>query len=934
MKKRIKSLIAVITALSLCVACVVMPSYAATGFTDVATDAWYYDAVEYVNEQGYMVGVSDTKFDPEGTLTRGMYVTILYRMSEDYGSYAGADSGFTDVPTSEWYEDAVAWAVALGITNGVSETTFEPETAVTREQMATLTARYLSAYDIALDEIDDPVSGFGDIDEASDWALDSIELMRITGIIRGDDEGNYRPKDTATRAEAATIFTRLDSAIKALTGDETTPSDDDENEDENEEGGEETVTPTSDAEREYIEETLNLANNTEYTWSYSSSADAWVMSIVSAVAYPEIEDEEGVSVCVPGAYVTGIDTNGDGTVDVTAESYSRAVNGSLVIDYDAEITSTNGQVYTAATAPVILNTGAAGYSSSTNTTAGTTYAAEGYINVACGNRGKQSTATDEDGNTYYTGDAPSCLSDQKAAARFVKYNILLGNLPGSVDYFVSTGGSGGGAHATMFAATSNNSDFYDYQIAVGAVGVYQNEDGSYSTTVTIDGTDYEISDGAWGCIAYSAITSLYEADMALAFEYYLDTDYSFSSNFQAQLAEYLSEEYMEYINEQNLTVNEADVGFDLDGDGALNSTIALTIEYDEELYADTNGYGGTYLDLYLAEFISNLQWYLDNLDYADGWTWFDEDGNALSDEAVAAMTSAEKAEAFIEGRYTSSGSGSSMPGGDGDGGPGDGGPGDGGPGDDGDFPGPGTNPTADDDEVGTPEEGSTQSATGSVDSENYDSYEEMVAAYEADIAEILAGDEYGNNIVSLYNPLNYIGDEDTEGSSWVRIVMGASEGDMSMFSSLNLQIAWLNAGTDCEIEWQWDGGHVPSEVLSSSFALYVDQMYAEYAGGVEVETPAAQTQTTNGTSTEASGTDLSSWVDYSDITSVSFSLADAVSYRTAGASKAMPGFDVIDYGQEDYVFGSSTQDARHWDVFLLKIFQEHADTLSELFNAG
>ncbi len=712
------------------------------------------------------------------------------------------------------------------------------------------------------------------------------------------------------------------------------------------------------SDSEYIESTLNLANNTDYTWSYDSGSDAWVMSIVSAVAYPEIEDEEGVSVCVPGGYVTGIDTDGDGSANVTAESYSEAVNGALVIDYDAQITSTNGQVYTASTAPVILNTGAAGYSSSTNTLAATTYASEGYINVSCGNRGKQDTATDDDGETYYTGDAPSCLADQKAAARFVKYNILLGNLPGSVNYFVSTGGSGGGAHATMFAATSNNSDFYPYQEEVGAVGVYLTEDGTYSTTVTIDGEEVSLSDGAWGCIAYSAITSLYEADMALAFEYYLDTDYEFGSSFQEKLASYLSESYMEYINSQNLTVAEADVGFDLDGDGALNSTVALTIEYDESLYSDTNGYGGTYLDLYLAEFISNLQWYLDNLDYADGWTWFDSEGSALSDSEVAAMSSKAKAVAFIEGRYTSASSNSAtgdLPNGmngaadfDNEDIP-DGGIGadslpDGAPGDidTSALPGSsgvsGTNENVDNSgdtmDVGTPDEGTTQAAGSSTDSANYSSYEEMVEAYSSDIAEILEGDEYGNNIVSLYNPLNYIGDEGTEGAAWTRIVMGASEGDMSMFSSLNLQIAWLNAGTDCEIEWQWNGGHVPSEVLSSSFALYVDQMYAQYAGGVEVSTPKADAQTTNGSSDEATGTDISSWVNYSNVSNVSFTLADAASYRTAGASKAMPGFDVIDYGQEDYVFGSSTQDARHWDTFLLEIFEEHSDELSELFNAG
>lgn len=708
--------------------------------------------------------------------------------------------------------------------------------------------------------------------------------------------------------------------------------------------------PVANAEEKaYIEETLNLSNNADLTWTYNADADAWVMSIVSAVAYPELPDQQGVSVCVPGAYVTGIDTDGDGAADVTgADAGEEAISGSLVIDYEAEITSTNGQTYTAATAPVILNTGAAGYGSQNNSLASTTYAADGYINVFCGNRGKQDTVTDEDGNTYYTGDAPSCLVDQKNAARFVKYNILLGNLPGSVDYMVSTGGSGGGAHAVMFAATSNNPDFYDYEIAAGAVGVYYTEDGGYSTAVTIDGTEVEISDGAWGCIGYSAITSLAESDMTLAFEYYLDAGYDFSTEFQAQLAEYLSEAYMEYINEQNLSVNEADVGFDLNNDGDLEDTIALTIEYDPEAYPETNGYYGTYLDLYLAEFTQNLQWYVDNLDYAEDWTWFDGDGNALSDEEVAAMTSEEKAEAFLEGRYakgSSGGKGDMMGGGPGGmmGGRGDG------MGDlpDGDLPdgelpadlehGQMGRDTGDGNRemiVGTPDAGTTQAAGSGVDSNNYATYEEMVEAYRTDIESIQAGDEYGNNLVELYDPFNYIGAEGTENPTWVKILCGAAEGDISMFNSLNLQIAMLNSGIDAEIEWQWDGGHVPSEVLGDSFSLYVDQMYGEYVeGAATITKAAAQPQTTNGTATEATGTDLTSWVSLTN-GQVSFSLADAAAYRTAGASKAMPGFDVIDYGQEDYVFGTAEQDARHWDPILLDIFETYSDVLAPLFNSG
>lgn len=173
----------------------------------------------------------------------------------------------------------------------------------------------------------------------------------------------------------------------------------------------EVVTYEKTEAQKAIETALDLDNMDDQEWSYDSGSDAWTLSVVTAVTNPEIEDEQGVSVCVPGAYVKGIDTDKDGEADVTADSSSDAVKGSLVIDNDAKVTSTNGQVYTASTAPVIVNTGAAGYSEQENQKAGSTYAKEGYINVACGNRGKQSTVTDEDGNTTYTGDAPSCLVD-------------------------------------------------------------------------------------------------------------------------------------------------------------------------------------------------------------------------------------------------------------------------------------------------------------------------------------------------------------------------------------------------------------------------------------------------------------------------------------------------------------------------------------------
>ena len=639
-------------------------------------------------------------------------------------------------------------------------------------------------------------------------------------------------------------------------------------------------------EQTEIESILNISNNDEITWSYDSQSDSWTMSVTCAVANPELPDYQGVSVNVPGAYVKGIDTDGDGTEDVTGKTYSEEVNGQLVIDDSAKITNANGQTYTASTAPVIINTGAAGYSAQEN---------------------------------------------QKASS----------------------------GNAAMVAATSDNSDYFPYEVEAGAVGIYQNEDGTYSETIGSENT--EISDGVWGCVAYSAITSLQEADMAMAFEYYLDTDYEFNTDFQKKLAECLSKEYMEYINDQNLSVSESAVDIDINGDGDKDDVVDLTIEYDVEKYADTNGYGGTYLTLYLKEFEKNLEWYLENLDYADDWTWFDSDGNALSDESVSQMTTEEKAQAFLEGRYAkgesgqNAGPGDGMPDGNGPDGnemPGekpdgipdrndsDGEKPDGAPA--GSMPGGETSDgnAQDDlvtsgmgDEVGTPDAGTTQSAGTKTDSSNYSSYEEMLESYESDIASIEDGDKYGNNIVDLYNPINYIGDEDTESPTWTRIVMGASEGDMSLFASMNMQIAWLNSGTDAKLEWQWDGGHVPSEILGESLALYVDEMYGQYVeGAVEVTKAAAQTQTENGTATEATGTNISSWVSYEN-GEVNFTLKDAASYRTKGASKATPGFDVMDYGQETYEFGSSTQDARHFDKYVLKVLQEDAETLSELFNS-
>ena len=111
-------------------------------------------------------------------------------------------------------------------------------------------------------------------------------------------------------------------------------------------------------------------------------------------------------------------------------------------------------------------------------------------------------------------------------------------------------------------------------------------------------------------------------------------------------------------------------------------------------------------------------------------------------------------------------------------------------------------------------------------------------------------------------------------------------------------------------------------------------MYGKHVpGAIAVTKKPAEALTANGTAESPTGTDIRSWIDYGNPSNVSFTLADAVSYRTGGANKAVPGFDVIDYGQEDYEFGSYGKDARHWDEAVYEALSEHADVLKPLFNS-
>ena len=174
-------------------------------FADVTPASWYHDAVQYVYENGMMNGTSDTLFSPDATVTRAMIVTILHRLEN---APASAASGFTDVAAGMYYADAVDWAAANGIVNGVSETRFAPDDPIIREQLAAILYRYAQFKGYAVTASAD-LSAYTDAAQISAYAAAAMQWANENGLITGNTGTTLNPKGHATRAEAATILMRF-----------------------------------------------------------------------------------------------------------------------------------------------------------------------------------------------------------------------------------------------------------------------------------------------------------------------------------------------------------------------------------------------------------------------------------------------------------------------------------------------------------------------------------------------------------------------------------------------------------------------------------------------------------------------------------------------------------------------------------------------------
>jgi hypothetical protein len=174
-------------------------------FTDVKEGAWYYDDVAFVYTHGLFAGTSATTFSPEMAMTRGMLVTVLYRL---YGAAAGSSNNpFSDVPSGQYYTDAVLWAAANGIVEGYNGK-FNPNDPITRQDMAVVLARYADFAGAKLPETRSYVP-FRDDADVADYAKEAIEAMFRAMIIRGKPGDLVDPQGNATRAEVAAMLHRF-----------------------------------------------------------------------------------------------------------------------------------------------------------------------------------------------------------------------------------------------------------------------------------------------------------------------------------------------------------------------------------------------------------------------------------------------------------------------------------------------------------------------------------------------------------------------------------------------------------------------------------------------------------------------------------------------------------------------------------------------------
>ena len=211
--------------LALCIVFSLVPTALAEkadDFTDVSRSDWYYQFVDYVTSKGYFNGTAETTFAPAENMTRAMFVTVLFRFDGAKGDRS--QSAFTDVAPGEWYTDAINWAAANRIVDGVGDGKFAPNDPITRAQMCTMIERYLALYKkawkVTLPETGS-VSVMVDENAIPAYALAAVKQCQRHGLVNGFEDGTFRPNELSTRAQVAAVIYRMSYLVQNAKPDNT-----------------------------------------------------------------------------------------------------------------------------------------------------------------------------------------------------------------------------------------------------------------------------------------------------------------------------------------------------------------------------------------------------------------------------------------------------------------------------------------------------------------------------------------------------------------------------------------------------------------------------------------------------------------------------------------------------------------------------------------
>ena len=183
-----------------------------TPFRDVESSDWYAQAVEYVYSHDIFSGTSATTFTPDGTMTRGMFVTVLGRMAGINPDDYSGETPFSDVPQRMYYAPYVQWAAKYGITAGTGDGKFSPDRFITRAQMAAFFVRYFEAFGVDYETGGNVDTVPADLENTPAYAQDAVRKLWKQGLLNGDGT-RFAPEDNATRAQMAMLCMRTDETV-------------------------------------------------------------------------------------------------------------------------------------------------------------------------------------------------------------------------------------------------------------------------------------------------------------------------------------------------------------------------------------------------------------------------------------------------------------------------------------------------------------------------------------------------------------------------------------------------------------------------------------------------------------------------------------------------------------------------------------------------